>query len=46
MINYVIEFSSKWMPLIGKAIIETLQMTLISLFFSVIIGVTLGEVGS
>lgn len=42
MMNYMSEFASKWLPHIGKAIIETFQMTIISLFFSVIIGVSLG----
>lgn len=36
------DFLNKWSPLIGEAIIETFQMTIISLFFAVIIGITLG----
>lgn len=36
------EFTTKWVPILSKAIVETFQMTLISLTFSVIIGVLLG----
>lgn len=36
------EFVEKWLPLIYKALIETFQMTIISLFFAVIIGVVIG----
>lgn len=36
------EFTTKWLPLLTKALNETFQMTVISLFFSVIIGVLLG----
>ncbi|HLR14230.1 MAG TPA: methionine ABC transporter permease [Bacillota bacterium] len=42
MMEYISEFNEKWTPVIGEAIVETFQMTIISLFFSVIIGVTLG----
>lgn len=41
MINFG-EFMTKWFPLLGEAIVETFQMTLISLVFSVIIGISLG----
>lgn len=36
------QFITKWLPLLGEALLETFQMTFISLFFSVIIGVGLG----
>lgn len=36
------EFSDKWTPLLIEALNETLQMTFISLFFSVIIGIGMG----
>lgn len=36
------EFTEKWGPLMWQALIETFQMTLISLVFSVIIGMALG----
>jgi D-methionine transport system permease protein len=36
------EFTSKWLPIFSKSIVETFQMTSISLLFAVIIGVTLG----
>ncbi|HEY9582128.1 ABC transporter permease [Savagea sp. SN6] len=36
------EFTAKWGPLMWQALIETFQMTLISLVFSVIIGMALG----
>lgn len=36
------EFTSKWLPLIGRSVVETFQMTSISLLFSVVIGVMLG----
>jgi len=42
MMEYISEFNEKWTSVIGEAIVETFQMTIISLFFSVIIGVTLG----
>ena len=37
-------FTSKWLPLINKALIETFQMTIISLFFAIILGVAIGIV--
>ncbi len=40
--TYIEEFMTKWLPLLGKAIVETFHMTLFSLIFSVIIGVSLG----
>ncbi|PXW90138.1 D-methionine transport system permease protein [Pseudogracilibacillus auburnensis] len=36
------EFIQDWLPIIGKAIIETFQMVGISLLFSVLIGIPLG----
>lgn len=36
------EFSETWTPLIIEALNETLQMTFISLFFSVILGIAMG----
>lgn len=38
------EFIETWLPLLTQALNETLQMTFISLFFSVIIGIGLGIV--
>ncbi len=38
------EFVETWLPLLTQALNETLQMTFISLFFSVIIGIGLGIV--
>lgn len=37
-------FISKWLPVIGKAVVETFQMTIISLLFSIVIGVSLGVI--
>lgn len=42
--NTTEEFLNKWLPLIGKSIVETFQMTLISLLFAVIIGMALGVI--
>lgn len=42
--NTVGEFVSKWFPIMWKALIETFQMTAISLLFAIIIGVGLGIV--
>lgn len=42
MIDKVGEFTNKWFPIMGKSLVETFQMTIISLLFAVIIGVTLG----
>lgn len=36
------EFMTKWLPVIGKSIVETFQMTIVSLLISIIIGVSLG----
>ncbi|MGX1982022.1 D-methionine transport system permease protein [Thermolongibacillus altinsuensis] len=36
------QFTEKWLPIIGQAFIETVQMVSISLFFAVIIGIPLG----
>lgn len=36
------EFINKWFPIVWQSLIETFQMTVISLIFSIIIGVTLG----
>lgn len=36
------QFTEQWLPIIGKAMIETFQMVGISLLFSVIIGIPLG----
>lgn len=41
MTNFT-EFIDRWGPVIYKAVIETFQMTAISLFFAVIIGVIIG----
>lgn len=38
------EFIDKWLPLISKALVETFQMTTISLFFALILGVSTGIV--
>ena len=38
----LMEFTDKWLPLIYKALIETFQMTIISLFFALIFGVSIG----
>lgn len=37
-------FTDKWLPLIYKALVETFQMTTISLFFALIFGVSIGIV--
>lgn len=42
MMNSFEELLTKWSPLLWEAMIETFQMTFISLFFSVIIGISLG----
>lgn len=36
------EFINKWFPIVWQSLIETFQMTVISLIFSILIGVTLG----
>lgn len=36
------EFINKWFPIVWQSLIETFQMTVISLIFSIIIGVSLG----
>src|SRR5690625_7041885 len=36
------EFQDKWTPLIIEALKETIQMTAISMFFSIIFGVAMG----
>lgn len=33
---------NEWLPIIGEAVVETFQMTVISLFFSILIGIPLG----
>lgn len=36
------QFIQEWLPIIGQAVVETFQMVIISLFFSVLIGIPLG----
>src|SRR5690625_7747566 len=36
------EFQDKWTPLIIEALKETIQMTAVSMFFSIIFGVAMG----
>lgn len=38
------EFIDRWLPVIWKALIETFQMTVISLLFAIVIGVVMGIV--
>src|SRR5690625_251113 len=38
------EFTSRWLPVIWKALVETFQMTIISLSFSIVIGIAIGLV--
>lgn len=38
----LLELIDKWLPLIYKALVETFQMTTISLFFALIFGVSIG----
>lgn len=38
------EFTSRWLPVIWKALVETFQMTVISLLFSIVIGIAMGLV--
>src|SRR5699024_9313900 len=42
--NKIIDMAEKWSPIIWKSLIETFQMTIISLIFAVIIGVFIGIV--
>lgn len=44
MMNKIIDMAEKWSPIIWKSLIETFQMTFISLIFAVIIGVLIGIV--
>lgn len=36
------QFTEQWLPIIGKAVVETFQMVGVSLLFSILIGVPLG----
>ncbi|QVY61050.1 methionine ABC transporter permease [Cytobacillus gottheilii] len=36
------QFTDQWLPIIGKAVVETFQMVGVSLLFSILIGVPLG----
>lgn len=38
------EFIDKWLPIIGTSIVETFQMTIVSLVISIVLGVSLGIV--